>query len=60
MTEKEIREHYGIDTDEAEEIMKKYGLIEENATKEDALKELEKWMNDDGGQESSGVLGEKT
>lgn len=40
MTEKEMKERYGIDTDEAEKIMKEYGLIEENATKEDALKEL--------------------
>ena len=47
MTEKEMKERHGIDINDAEKLMKKYGLIDENATKEDVLKELEKALNDE-------------
>ena len=47
MTEKEMKERHGIDINDAEKLMKKYGLIDENATKEDVLKELELALNDE-------------
>ena len=47
MTEKEAKERYGIDVNVAEKLMKKYGLIDENATKDDVLKELKKVLNDE-------------
>ena len=47
MTEKEMKERHGIDVNVAEKLMKKYGLIDENATKEDVLKELERGLNDE-------------
>ena len=47
MTEKEAKERYGIDVNVEEKLMKKYGLIDEKATKEDVAKELEKVVNGD-------------
>ena len=47
MTEKEMKERHGIDVNVAEKLMKKYGLVDENATKEDVLKELERGLNDE-------------
>ena len=42
-----MKERHGIDINDAEKLMKKYGLIDENATKEDVLKELELALNDE-------------
>ena len=47
MTEKEMKERHGIDVNVAEKLMKKYGLVDENATKEDVLKELERGLNNE-------------